>query len=75
MIAPDKHVSLESSLIGVGAAVLRQLRDPMTITGLWEACKTLPSIKTFQRFVLALDLLYLLGAINMEAGEIVRTQQ
>ncbi len=75
MIAPDKHVSIDASLIGVGAVMLRQLPGPRTLTALWEVCRGLPDIRTFQRFVLALDLLYLLGTVDLESGQIVRLQR
>jgi len=34
-LMPDKHVSLGSSILGVGATILRKLDKPSTITGLW----------------------------------------
>ena len=74
MIAPTKHISIDASLIGVGAAVLRQLSEPRTITALWEACRQIDAVGTFQRFVLTLDLLYLLEAIELSDGLITRTQ-
>jgi hypothetical protein len=74
MIAPTKHISIDTSLIGVGAAVLRQLPEPRTITALWEACRQIGSVGTFHRFVLALDLLYILGAIELSEGQITRTK-
>jgi hypothetical protein len=74
MIAPNKYISIDASLIGVGAAVLRQLPEPRSITALWESCRQIAAIGTFHRFVLALDLLYLLGAINMNDGLIIRTK-
>ena len=74
MIAPTKHISIDSSLVGVGATVLRQLSEPRTITALWEACRLIATIGTFHRFVLALDLLYLLGAIDLKDGLISRIQ-
>jgi hypothetical protein len=74
MIAPTKHISIDASLIGVGAAVLQQLSEPRTITSLWESCRQISAIATFHRFVLALDLLYLLGAIDLNDGLIARKQ-
>ncbi len=55
--------------------MLRDLSGPRTITSLWESCRRLPTIGTFQRFVLVLDLLYLLGAIELKGGMIVRVRQ
>jgi hypothetical protein len=74
MITPTKHISIDASLIGVGAAVLLQLSEPRTITALWEVCRQITAIGTFHRFVLALDLLYLLGAVDFTDGQITRTK-
>jgi hypothetical protein len=74
MIAPTKHISIDASLIGVGAAVLHELSEARTITALWEACRQIATIGTFHRFVLALDLLYLLGAVDFTDGLISRTK-
>ena len=54
--------------------VLRQLPEPRTITALWESCRQIGAIGTFHRFVLALDLLYILGTIELKEGQIIRTQ-
>ena len=74
MIAPTKHITIDTSLIGVGAAVLRQLTEPRTITTLWESCRQISEVGTFHRFVLALDLLFLLGAVDLNDGLIIRTK-
>mgnify|MGYP001175073822 CR=1 FL=1 len=68
MILPTKHISADKSLLGVGALLLRRLDEPRTVTGLWEAARGLPTVGTFERFVLALDLLYAIGALEMHEG-------
>jgi len=73
MIAPDKYVPIDASLIGIGATMLKQMTGSTTVTALWETCRTLPAVGTFHRFVLALDLLYALGAVELEGGMITRT--
>lgn len=74
MILPTKHVSTQSSLLGVGAILLRHLDRPQTVTELWERVRIAPEIGTFQRFVLALDLLYALGAVSHQQGHLRRGQ-
>lgn len=74
MIAPTKHISIDASLVGIGAVVLRHLHKPRTITALWEICRQIAAIGTFHRFVLTLDLLYLLGAIDLSDGLITRNK-
>jgi hypothetical protein len=68
MILPTKHISTSHSLLGVGAKILEQLNQPRTVSSLWSAVYTMPEIATFERFVLTLDLLYAIGAIEMETG-------
>ena len=78
MIMHKKHISLSESFIGLGAFVLQTLSSPLTIDSCWEEIYS-SYIKTgiiskkhsFDNFVLTLDLLYALNAINInERGEI-----
>ena len=68
MILPTKHISPEESLLGVGAIVLERLYGRQTVTRLWEQLRASTQVATFERFVLALDLLYALGAVEFEDG-------
>ena len=72
MILPSKHISEDQALIGVGAVVLRQLERPQTVTSLWDKVREERSVGTYERFVLALDLLHITGVINMSKGTIFR---
>lgn len=73
MILPTKHIPEESALIGVGAALLRFLGQPTTVSGLWERVRNEPNVGTFERFTLASNLLFLIGAIDLRDGLIVRS--
>ena len=73
MIAPTKHIPLEESLLGVGASVIREIRGPTTLTALWERCRVVPAVGNYHRFVLALDMLYALGVVDMKGAIISRT--
>jgi len=68
MILPTKHISTSHSLLGVGATILEHLYQPRTVSSLWSSVSTMPEVATFERFVLTLDLLYAIGAIEMDAG-------
>ncbi len=74
MILPTKHVPTRKTLLGVGATVLAALERPRTVTALWDAVREQPGVATFSRFVLALDLLYTVGALDFEGGLLQRTQ-
>ncbi len=73
MILPTKHIPQNEALLGVGATVLAHLQEPATVSSLWERLRTEPNIGTFERFVLASNLLYMIGAIDLKNGLIVRT--
>lgn len=68
MILPDKHVGLQHSLLGAGAAILAQVTRPMTVSALWDAVRTIPEVHGYPRFVLTLDFLYAIGAIDYADG-------
>lgn len=68
MILPTKHIKLENSLIGVSAELLKRLSIGRTVTSLWNEVKTVPGMQTYERFTLALDLLYTVGAVHLRDG-------
>ncbi len=73
MILPDKNITLSNSLIGVGSKIIIELSTPQTVSSLWEKVrKKYLEIRTFERFVLTLDLLYAMGLIELENGIIKR---
>ncbi len=78
MILPSKHLSRNRALLTVGARVLQSLSQPKTISSVWEELsrgpdrrETSPTLR-YDRFVLALDLLFLIGAIQMRNGLLTR---
>lgn len=68
MILPTKHVSTEHSLLGMGAAILRHLSSEQTVIRLWERVRSSGDVASFERFILALDFLYSLDAVEMQDG-------
>ena len=74
MILPSKHISQDQALIGIGAILLKEVDQPQTVTSLWESVREERTVGTFERFVLALDMLHIVGAVSLENGLIVRTQ-
>jgi hypothetical protein len=72
MILPTKHIPQHEALIGVGATLLAHLTTPVTVSGLWERIKREPNVGTFERFVLAANLLYIIGAIDLKNGIITK---
>ena len=79
MILPSKHLPQDRALLTVGASILRHLSHPVTVSALWEEFPRSPSVHRTQLalrydgFVLALDLLYLMGAVELRDGLLVRS--
>lgn len=78
MILPSKHLSQDRALLTVGATILLHLSHPITVSALWEKIprtvldqKSSPPMR-YDGFVLALDLLFLIGAIELREGLLVR---
>lgn len=68
MIMPTKHISINKSLIGVGGLILSHLKRPNTISNLWNTLRKHPDVVTFERFILTIDMLYAIGAVEMVDG-------
>jgi hypothetical protein len=75
MILPTKHVNPLDSLLGVGALILERLQTMKTVTQLWDEMCDLPQVAAFDRIVFGLDLLYMMGLIELDGGVIRRTAQ
>ncbi len=71
-IAPTKHVSEHTSLLGLAGRVLGELHEPCTVSELWGRVRARQDPVTFARFVLALDLLHIMGVASLEAGLVTR---
>ena len=80
MILPTKHIRPDRALIGVGAEVLGALGQPVTMSKLWDEIRLRRSADTpspvidYRWFVLALDLLYMISAVEFERGLISKAK-
>lgn len=75
MILPTKHIKLSNSLLSVGAVLLKYINDNHTVTALWNTTRQLPEIKTFERFTLGLDLLFMMGTVDFHEGLLRRVKR
>ena len=73
MILPTKHIAQSEALLGVGATILAHMTGPRTVSSLWDDLRAEPNVGTFERFVLASNLLFLIGAIEIEDGLLIRS--
>ena len=80
MILPTKRLPEDRALLAVGADVVRSLDQPKTVSRLWNELTRErethhgSSPVTFDWFVLALDLLYTIGALELERGPFRRAR-
>ncbi len=76
MILPTKHIRSDRALIGVGGQMLDILQEPMTVSRLWDEIRERRTVDVscpvidYRWFVLALDLLYTIQAVDLEYGTI-----
>ena len=72
-VLPEKHVRMSESLIGLGAIVLSSLKSgAKNLDAIWAFVKDDATVKrsvngsiTFDVLVLSVDLLFAIGAIQM----------
>ena len=74
MILPTKHIRPDRALLSVGGDLLTYLREPLTVSRLWDEIRSTRSGSddaapiNYDWFVLALDLLFIMGAIEFDRG-------
>lgn len=75
MILPTKGISADVALLSVGANVLALLPEPKTVSRVWdELVKDTAGqpAMTYDWFVLALDMLFAMGLLELERGRLRR---
>ncbi len=78
MILPSKHLREHRSLLSIGARILERIRKGSTVSSLWDEMRSCVSTESsenerlsFDWFILALDFLYIAGAIELQ-GIVIR---
>lgn len=79
MILPTKHIPPRRALLTLGAEILNVLDRPRTVSVLWDTVRRRDEIAIHGRigyhwFVLALDLLFLMNAIEYRGGTLHRSR-
>lgn len=74
MILPTKHMRTQRTLLGVGAEVIALLDQPKTVSRVWADLKKKrgeDDLKlSFDWFVLSLDLLFSIDAVELYRGRL-----
>ncbi len=79
MILPTKHLPADKALLTLGAEILIRLDTPLTISALWDDLRAARNERSegarlsYGWFVLALDLLFMVGAVEFAQGTVRRT--
>lgn len=69
MILPKKHIKLSESLFAIGGVILINLNGIRTVDQIWSiiSSQKYSQISTsFDNYILALDYLYTIGAIDID---------
>ena len=80
MILPTKHMAQDKALLTIGSHILKRLDRQKTVSALWEEIfaaykgeqNANPGI-TYDWFILTLDLLYAIQAIEIHDGLLYRS--
>ncbi|MER6717656.1 MULTISPECIES: ABC-three component system middle component 6 [Streptomyces] len=78
MILPTKGIPADRALLTIGAQIIKELDEPSTVSGLWHLVRSgraqteWSTPLTFDWFVLALDLLFAVGAIRSGPANTLR---
>ena len=78
LILPAKHLSIERSIIGIGAEILDVIETPKTISEAWIQIKDNRKYSgfpiTFDWFVMSVSWLYAISAVELVGGLLQRRQ-
>lgn len=78
MLTPTKGIAPDRALLAVGAQILQGLDSPLTVSQAWARLKAHRkklghrSPVSFEWFVLALDVLHALGAVELHDDLLMR---
>ena len=72
MILPNKFLEEKDSLLYVGALLLDKLDIPSSVSELWNQVNDNKSVNNYERFIITLDMLYVLNLIELKNDKIRR---
>lgn len=72
MMLPNKFLEEKDSLLYVGALLLDKLDVPSSVSELWNQVNDNKSVNNYERFIITLDMLYVLNLIELKNDKIRR---
>lgn len=73
-IVPTKYVQARHSILGLAADIAHSRTASRTVSAAWNDAQKRDPDLPYERFLLALDLLYMGGAIDLRDGLLVWLQ-
>ena len=70
-VLPTKYVPIDSSILGVASILLGDLGSNDTVSTLWDRVRTMPQVRTFDRYAEALTLLFAARMLDLRRGILV----
>jgi len=80
MILPSKHIKNGESILGLSTILYNHLIQPLTVDQLWikfdriNGKSDFPCYHSFDNFIFALDLLFILKKISLAETKIIRNE-
>ncbi|MDX3087692.1 MULTISPECIES: ABC-three component system middle component 6 [Streptomyces] len=68
MIAPSKYVTTDKAILGQATIVLKSRQSGATVSELWDKVRKGDPDLSYERFILCLDFLYIVGLVDIEGG-------
>lgn len=74
-VLPTKYVPIDSSILGVASILLGDLGSNDTVSTLWDRVRTMPQVRTFDRYAEALTLLFAAHIVDLRRGILVQIRE
>jgi hypothetical protein len=74
-VLPTKYVPIDSSILGVASILLGDLGSNDTVSTLWDRVRTMPQVRTFDRYAEALTLLFAARIVDLRRGILVQIRE
>ena len=74
-VLPTKYVPIDSSILGVASILLGDLGSNDTISTLWDRVRTMPQVRSFDRYAEALTLLFAARIVDLRRGILVHIRE
>ncbi|MFD5570147.1 ABC-three component system middle component 6 [Streptomyces cadmiisoli] len=68
MIAPNKYVDTKNSILGQASSILALRKTSTTVSSLWDEVREKGDNISYERFILCLDFLYIVGIVELDKG-------